>query len=536
MAINKLFAGNVGNPANSKGSDVANAVNALIDIADTVGVLADLPCLSTGKLMSKIKSGSGGTILVVSDSTGTLNVEWVYRLAQQLATDYDSLSVNYYLWDTATNGYASAVVFGGGSVIVNIYNAAVSGSRPSYFYGSRYATMVAGITTLDLVIINHGHNLITQSSDSDTLHRRAPQMLEMPAMLSRQFPGFGLMFLSQNPRRDDNNYEPMYRTIVDAAGMCNADIADSYLEFLSLNKPASFYYDNTHPSAEGQNVFLKKVYNFFTESTHKPVNDFIDQCSNNLIPNGDFVDYHLTVPVGFELVGLTCDKETTIKETGAYSLKLTTLSHGSLPNIRINVPNFRNYANSVITFAARIYIPDTNNDANSGLVGLTSTTRTANNTSGGSGKGGWHWRFISLSVKPSDSFVQALVYAGSATTAGSIIYLDRIVLVKGRLPNDNAPTTSNRDGVDIVGDVSTTLAIASSSYTQLYQTPLSTNRLVNLPTLGVKVGDGYRIVRTAASTGSNLTEPTTGKVIGPATWCDFMRLDSEWIVIASGSV
>lgn len=31
MAINKLFAGNVGNPLNSKGSDVANSVNALID-------------------------------------------------------------------------------------------------------------------------------------------------------------------------------------------------------------------------------------------------------------------------------------------------------------------------------------------------------------------------------------------------------------------------------------------------------------------------------------------------------------------------
>ena len=42
MAINKLFAGNVGNPANSKGSDVAASVNALIDLQNAQVISGDV--------------------------------------------------------------------------------------------------------------------------------------------------------------------------------------------------------------------------------------------------------------------------------------------------------------------------------------------------------------------------------------------------------------------------------------------------------------------------------------------------------------
>jgi len=429
-ASNVNFGTVLGNP-NVDGLGLASIVNR----AENTNTYA------TGRLMSKIASGFGGTILVVSDSTGNEPSEWVYRLAQKLAANNSALTVNYRLWDVANDVYLPPVVFGSGAIVVDIYNAAVSGSRPDYFYGSRFATMIANISVLDLLIINHGHNLITQSNDTDTLRRRAPQLLELPAMLTRLYPGFGLIFVAQNPQRDNNNYEPVYRAIVDAAGICSADLANVYSEFIRLGKPADLYNDNIHPNFDGQTIFLDKIYYFFSPSSHKAMRDFIDNGADNLLYNGDFLEYGSSGPIGLTTSGATPSKEFTIKETGEYSLKLTSVSQGSLTTARFEVPNYTNLAGSVVTLAVRMFIPSTNTDLNSGRIGLLTNTDTTNNTSGNSGKGGWHWRFISILVPAGAAYLRAVVYCSSASTAGSIIYIDRMILCRGRLPCDNFPAT-----------------------------------------------------------------------------------------------
>jgi hypothetical protein len=491
---------------------------------------------AAGQLMSKLSSGIGGTILVVSDSTGNETTEWVYRLAQKLADENSSIQVNYYLWNVASNDYSSPVVIGSGAIVVSLYNAAVSGSRPDYFYGSRFSTMVEGFSALDLVIINHGHNLITQSADVDTLRKRTPQLLELPAMLLRKYEGFGLVYVAQNPRRDDNSYEPVYRAIVESAGLTGADLADVYSEFIKAGKPASFYNDNIHPSFEGQTLFLDKIHKLFRPAAHGALKGFIQAGGQNLLPNGDFVIYGAGGPAGFTLSGVTAEKETTIKETGDYSIKLTSASLGQLTSMAVDVPNLKDFANSVVTLAVRVFVPTINADTSSGRIGLLTPSNNTNNTAGNSGKGGWHWRFVSVGVAQSDTYLRAIVYAGSASTPGSVVYIDRMILCRGRLAYDNFPKTQNIIGFESVGDASVSFSPGANYGNLVYDTPLSTSRTATLEVAGASAGDKVRIVRTLNSTGDTLTNPATGKSIGVGEWCDFLFTGAAWIVAAAGSL
>jgi hypothetical protein len=117
----------------------------------------------------------------------------------------------------------------------------------------------------------------------------------------------------------------------------------------------------------------------------------------------------------------------------------------------------------------------------------------------------------------------------------------------GRLRFKGSAPTSDTDGRSLglgyigsdVGDNSTVPGSATVK-TIVYNTPLTVNRSVNLPTSGNNDGDRMRVTRMAAATGgSTLTITTTpNKVLAAGQWadCEWWATNSIWIVTGSGSV
>lgn len=173
-------------------------------------------------------------IFVSSDSTGNEDGEWVYLYAQYLATISNQYTVNYYLFNAGTGSYDAAIVLqvGLGSNSLNIYNAAISGSKPDYILGARFANAVMNIPQIDCLIMNHGHNCVNSYNDTTPDNKRTPQFLEAIFQILSVHSGASVVFMTQNPRRDDETYKPMYAAILRAASLVGASVADSYKLFV----------------------------------------------------------------------------------------------------------------------------------------------------------------------------------------------------------------------------------------------------------------------------------------------------------------
>lgn len=91
--------------------------------------------------------------------------------------------------------------------------------------------------------------------------------------------------------------------------------------------------------------------------------------------------------------------------------------------------------------------------------------------------------------------------------------------------------------VTYVGDANATLTPRTSSVKQVWNTALTANRTVTLPTTAGTVinGDSFRVVRTANSTGA-FTLTVAGKALSAGQWADVVFDGTAWLVDASGSL
>jgi hypothetical protein len=96
--------------------------------------------------------------------------------------------------------------------------------------------------------------------------------------------------------------------------------------------------------------------------------------------------------------------------------------------------------------------------------------------------------------------------------------------------NDLAPSV----GQDI-GNADATLTVGRSAKTQIANSPLTAPRIITLATVGAYNGARFKIVRTAAATGSGLDVGGL-KTLDAAEWCEISFNDIEWIVTAAGSL
>jgi hypothetical protein len=360
--------------------------------------------------------------------------------AQYLATISSQYTVNYYLFNPTSGNYDAAAVVqtGSGANSLNIYNAAISGSKPDYILGARFANAVVGIPQIDCLIMNHGHNCINSYNDATPDNRRTPQFLEAVFQILSVHSGASVVFMTQNPRRDDDTYRPVYAAILRAAALVGASVADSYKLFVEAGKSANLYNDNIHPSPAGSQLYLSAIKTItFAGQVTSGVSALDNYCAYNLLANGNFSSFSAAIPDGWSAqLSVTAEKEFSQHDgLNGYSVKLTSASASSgiiytLSTQQLNMVKGRN-----LTLAVRVFIP-TSQSNNAGRIGLTTSSNTSNNYApSGDAKGGWTWRVISQKVKPSDTYVIATLF-GDTAGANGFAYFDRAILITGALPAD----------------------------------------------------------------------------------------------------
>jgi hypothetical protein len=124
--------------------------------------------------------------------------------------------------------------------------------------------------------------------------------------------------------------------------------------------------------------------------------------------------------------------------------------------------------------------------------------------------------------------------AGPVTTAPG----DGIIAIgTGGTVNVTGPL--NASGVSVNrGNNSATLTAAGSLPIQRWEAPLTTDRTVTLPLIGVVNGAAFRIIRAASSTGAFSLNVGAGplKALDAGQWCEVTYDGSAWILTAFGSL
>ncbi len=214
-------------------------------------------------------------ILIVGDSTGaeTVPARWPRLLGPLVAAQYPRQTVIYRPWDDATKTYpaGSAVTIqtGTGPTTITIYNASVSGQVIGYVLTNQNA-ITAGITDLDVMIWNYGHN---SPQDLDNYRAITHQAFQL---FNGVFYNIAMVMTAQNPRATITtgnttaaDYAPdqlrQRANFEYAAAECLpcVDVNAAFRAYGGYN--ADLLVDGLHPSAAGSALWAN-----LTWSTIKP--------------------------------------------------------------------------------------------------------------------------------------------------------------------------------------------------------------------------------------------------------------------------
>lgn len=391
-------------------------------------------------------------ILVIGDSTGDATTEWVYLFAEWLATEYTTHSVSYRLWNDTSDEYdaADSISAGSGANTIHIWNASIGGTQPLYLFGGKKdAAIIAPDPTL--VIFNHGHNLPTTNPNvAPFVENNIAAAIEMTQLA---LPNAHIAFISQNPRRDDDLYEPKdsaYRTLSPAKP--NSLFIDVYSRFIAQGKDSSLYSDNVHPSAAGTQLYLQQVQSKWATAPIADVDPepaWLASTGTNLLENGDFSAFDGAAPDGWSEQGgadQTVSKDMTIVDAGStYSVKVVMDSGTVQANINqvLSADNLTAAkAAGSVSLAFRRYLPtDSAEQGGLALVVVTkeSGTDVYRTYYPDVVEDAWEWALLRNISVPSDTTkVQVYLYADGQANVGATVYLGKAVLVEGDIPRDMA--------------------------------------------------------------------------------------------------
>lgn len=423
----------------SSSYDVSLAVNTL---QKTIGGKA------AGYLMAKLTSNaSDAAVLMMSDSTGNEEFESHYLLTQWYATQFPAYTVHYYLWDEDSGDYAAHEVIqtGTGANTLSVYNAAFPGSRPSYFMAARYAKAIRDIPTVDLFIMNHGHNIGDLSLFNGVEAQDDRAMLFVGAIMPIvERHACGVLMSSQNPNRDDDDKRPYRDMLAKAAELLNADITDSFERFETAGKNPIYYNDNVHPSELGHTaLILPSLIAQHASLIGRRAVCSLSEPGANLLENGSFASFDGAVPDEWVNAGCTASKDTGNYESeNGYSLRLDWDGSSGTAFISQNVSTARlaRIRGKRITLAARRWIAE-GEPAVGGRVRLKLSSssdylQTRTYFDGMDGRGGWEWAILSGVVPQDSTLVQVVLMANGGIAGGA--NFDRVMLCVGDLPKDCA--------------------------------------------------------------------------------------------------
>lgn len=414
------------------------------------------------RLMNKLHDQSADAgILVVSDSTGnsvptdptSTQGEWPFRLSQWFAEKFPTHTVRIVPWDeTGELGYGNPVTIqtGTGSRTLTIYNAAKSGSKPDYFLGSRYEVAINKLSTVDMLIVNHGHNLYKdEQQDLIGLH-----LLELTETVLLSHPGIGVVIIGQNPARDTTDNDIKVRAAKDVCSLRGFGFADVWSEFINRGKISNLYADSLHPSIgvgtptspTGVDLFLVPVLKHFVglRTNSEVAYSLIADIKNggNLLINGDFSAFANSLPDNWTATSATVAKDATIPfGSNGYSVKITNSSAAQGYIDQLLTSGVRDeYKGKTLICIAAVYSP-IGQDDKAGRFSLNSTSNSANTyTAGVGGEGGWRWKFLSAKTDISDTYIRVRLYGNTAFVAGGITNFGAVYLRPGRIPPGRVPT------------------------------------------------------------------------------------------------
>ena len=410
------------------------------------------------KINKKIDNVS---IFINSDSTGNATTEWVYYFAEWLAVEHPYYTVRWRLWDDSVDDYASPISLnvGTGIYFIDVWNFAVSGSKTIYCLGEgKYESGVEAIinpniyadasSTVDLCIINHGHNVWTANRDygNSLIHGEFTETF----LLTHPFSS--LLGIRQNPWRDNYDNRGRIESAVKWAGTKGYAVANVWDKFEALNKDTSLYADNIHPSLglgteaspTGTRLFLNAVTEVldkpYSFNTRKFKSIFLDV---GISINSNFDLEHLdgdeVVPTGYTVVGGTATKDITesIDIKKGYSTLIT--ADGGTPCYLNWAAPVSKLANKRLVLAVRM---KTENITGStyGRVGLYTNNDRSVEPIQGETNGVWHWRFVPIQMRDDENYLFGRIFVDTANSivAGTKINIDKIIVFEGDLPAGSA--------------------------------------------------------------------------------------------------
>lgn len=412
-------------------------------------------------LINKLVTGAADAgILVVGDSTGnstptdpaSTQGEWPFRLAQWLAAQYPTHTIKIVPWDeTGETAYGTPVTIqtGTGPRTLTIWNASKSGSKASYVLGGRYSAAISKLPIVDLLIVNHGHNLYgSETQDLIGLH-----YLELTETVLLSHPGIGVILIGQNPARDTAGNDIKVMAARDVCAMRGFGFADVWSEFMKRGKVASLYADSVHPSIgvgtadmpTGVDLFLPPLTAHFTGLAVEPERCYslLSDIKNtgNLLLNGDFSAFASALPDNWTASGATVTKDTTIPfGVNGYSVKVVNsgAAQGYLDQLLSS--DLRDaYKGQTLLCIAAVYIPSGQDDK-AGRFALMSTANSANNYVAESGaEGGWRWKFLLAKTELTDTYIRVRLYGNTAFVGGGITNFGAVYLRPGRIPPGRVP-------------------------------------------------------------------------------------------------
>lgn len=394
-------------------------------------------------------AAADANILVIGDSTGDAKDEWVYRCAIRLAQKYPRHTVNYRLFNFASNSYGAPETIQTGDIgrAINVWNCSISLSIPDQVMGDRFAAAVAGVPSPDLVVWNHGHNI----SNVFTPAMIRGQYIGPMEKVRQQWPNARHAAMLQNPRRDDATQEVKF----DALRWIKAlrpeiTLIDARAGFEAAGKNAGLYIDNIHPGPEGSkitaDVFMAE-WNAASLATHPAGEPWLNTNGTNLLTNGRFTAFSGAVPDGWTVAtgNPIPTKDTGVADAGdAYSFKIANGSGVAASYSQsLTEPQIDTLKGQTVSLAARVYgVESSSRSARAAVIVTTpsgATTHWTESNGGGEVYGAFRWAVIAGIPVPDDATsIEVRLYGSENNTSGHSGNYGRVVLVQGDIPRNMA--------------------------------------------------------------------------------------------------
>ncbi len=466
-------------------------------------------------------------VIVTGDSTGNENTEWVYLMAQWLATQCPTHTVKYRLFNDGTTSWDSYTTLQTGSgpalpytvtpFTIYVDNGSVSGTNTFYTQGARESSFWTG-NDYDLVFVNYGHNLGTAMTEAVALPEWTVALAHVRAMAPRA----GLLVTLQNPRSSStsdintNGSAQSSRMVAawrKAVELIGAGVVDVYTAFNTHADYASLMADETHPNSAGSAVWLNEVKRVmaepvrFTGDAPMAYNPLAEQ-RPNYAPNPRFSTWTGSTPDSWTFSSCTASKDLGVTDGSLYSLRIT-CTGGTNPQVTADLSAYlKHLRGKTVSFCARVWRP-----SGLGLLGgrieIASTDSVSSSSSfvsyprGTPSQGGWEWAMATLTIPRAHTLLTLRIYAGAADGSdnGESLYVDSVWFGIGWLPGQaSLETVSSKFVLDYYGDgnvglVSTTttgsVTASSGTITLTGATSPNSGVYINLP--GLTTGKTYKV-------------------------------------------